>query len=140
MSPNKPLPASLKFRQANAEDLKIVRHSWFESYRRGGKAPSVRFDCYDQGQNYIIKQCLAKSSVLIAYPVEVPDEVCGYSVRQNDLLHYVYVKHAYRRLGIATQLAEGSKVYTHETIPGVKLANKLHLQYNPYWLYAVVTK
>ncbi len=125
---------ALSYRLASNDDKKIIRHSWFESYRRGGKAPAVRFEYYDPGQNWVIRQALERGKTTVAYATSVPDEVCGWACIEGDVLHYVYVKHAYRRLGIATELAKQAKFYSQETIPGLKLARKLQLQYNPYYI------
>lgn len=125
---------ALQFRKATPEDLKFVRHSWFESYRKGGKAPDTRIEFYDHGQNWIMKQAFRRGQVIVAYATEVPDEICGWTCVEGEVLHYVYVKHAYRRLGIATELAKKAKFYSQETIPGMKLAQKLKILYNPYYL------
>lgn len=122
------------YRKATPEDLKIVRHSWFESYRRGGKAPSVRFDFYDHGQNFIIKRALERGVTTVAYAQVAEDEVCGWANQEGDCLHYVYVKQAYRRLGIASELASKAKFYSHETLNGMKFAQKMKMLYNPYYL------
>lgn len=134
-------------RHPTPEDLKFVRHSWFESYRKGGLAPLVGFDVYAAGMNKLLDRLL-HGDVHVAYATEVPDEIVGWVCR-NELvttrvprhLHYVYVKQAYRRLGIATQLIEDvkcgpiSNMYTHETRAGRGFAQKLALRFNPYLLF-----
>lgn len=127
----------LLLRRATPDDLKFVRHSWFESYRKGGRAPDVRFDVYAGGQRPLIERITESLGATIAYPREIPDEICGWICYFGRVVHYVYVKQAYRRLGIAAQLLAHREFeqYTQQTRVGMKLASKRGLVFNPYLLH-----
>jgi GNAT superfamily N-acetyltransferase len=125
----------LNLRPPTSDERRLMASSWFESYRRGGHAPQVRFETYKVGQGRLIDALLSTREMLVAFnPIE-PDEVCGWACFDKQCVHYVYVKQAYRRRGIATALLEGHifKYHTHETRVGRKLAAKLGTQFNPYF-------
>ncbi len=126
----------LKTRPATTEDLQFVRASWFESYRHGGKAPSCGYDIYSRGQSFLIRQLTDKNSVVVAFHPDQPDEICGWVCFQPAAIHYLYVKHAYRRLGIGLQLAQlaAPQIHTHETRGGMRLAAKVGSRFDPYLL------
>jgi GNAT superfamily N-acetyltransferase len=130
----------LDVRYANADDRRFVKDSWFESYRRGGFAPEVGFDLFSEGQRKLIDYLLdlekGDCTVLVAYPTNTPDEILGWLCFELDVLHYVYVKSAYRKMGCAAGLMERAhghfKFYSHQTRAGVQLAKKYGFRYNPY--------
>ncbi len=126
----------LSFRDATPEDLRFVRHSWFESYRRGGLAPQVAFDVYKDGQGHLIDLLLDSHGAWVAFHPEVPDEIIGWSCADGRTLHYVYVKQAYRHYGIASRLLEEDPYleFTHATRAGMHLASRRGLRFNPYLL------
>jgi GNAT superfamily N-acetyltransferase len=135
----------LAFRLAVPVDIRFVASSWFESYRRGGFAPEVAFEVYKAGQGSVIDTRIAWDDAVIATHPDVPDEICGWMVRSRApaACHYIYVKQAYRRRGIATQLASvfgGFKEHTHETKAGRHLAAKLGSKFNPYSLFNLIPR
>lgn len=130
-------PPPLSFREATPEDLRFVRHSWFESYRRGGLAPQVQFEVYKLGQGRLIDLLLQNHGAWIAHHPDVPDEIIGWSCSAGRLVHYLYVKQAYRHYGVARRLLEEDPYaeFTHATRAGMHLASRLGLRFNPYALY-----
>lgn len=129
---------NLRFRPATPADLRFVAHSWFESYRRGGGAPQVRFDTYKAGQGALIDRLLAAAPTTVAFnPIE-PDEICGWMCGDRSTIHFVYVKQAYRRMGIARALVSpvlaAGPAFTHATRIGTSLASRAGLSFNPYLL------
>lgn len=135
-SPNSLPGEVLKFRRARPDEAALVRSSWFESYRKGGCAPEVPFPTYKTGQNEIMDRLLGRGQVWVATLTEVPDEVLGWVCFDETAIHYVYVKQAYRRRGIATSLIAlaGARVFTHQTRAWRPLATRFRLQFNPYLL------
>lgn len=131
---------ALGIRTATPEDLKFVRASWFESFKQGGYAPQCAFPVYRDGMDGIIERCLAdkRAMTLVAYSTAVPDEVCSWVCVSGPVLHYVYTKLVYRRMGIATGLfAEPHviKEHTHDTRVGRSFAASIGTKYNPYHLF-----
>lgn len=75
-----------------------------------------------------------KTQILIAAFNEDDSLILGYSIFQDDTLHYVYVKGAYRNRKIATLLLENFKFnkVTHYTNQGEWL--KLDAELDPFTL------
>ncbi len=138
--------AALSIRAATEADLTFVRSSWFESYRHGGFAPQVAFPVYREGQHNIIEGCLRRGRTLVAFATVVPDEVCSWvCVEGSRIIHYVYTKQAYRKMGIARKLVEKASVdslteHTHDTRAGRSLAARIGTKLNPYPLYSPSTR
>lgn len=94
------------------------------------------FGPYQVGHNGRMRRILSGAQTIIAYFPEVPDEILGWVCREGAILHYCYVKAAYRRRGIGTGLAgSGLKTYTHQTdSTGGLFLKKAELSFNPYIL------
>lgn len=127
----------LDTRFATTDDLRFVRDSWFESFRRGGFAPDIGFDVFQEGQRNLIHYLTEKplSPVVVAFAEKTPDEILSWICFHGPVVHYVYTKSAYRKMGLADNLLAihgPFKFFTHPTRAGMKLAKKLQLRYNPY--------
>lgn len=118
-----------------SSERNLVKHDWFLSFRKF--APNVRPDVYDEYQNDQINRLIEDCPPIIATLEAVPDEVVGWSCRGDKVIHYLYVKHAFRRLGIGSILAHGAKFYTHETRAGALLFKKTGSLFNPYLVAGV---
>lgn len=123
-------------RRATTDDMRFVSASWFESYWKAtARDLGVPFGAYKPGQDALIRRLTAAGDVLVAYLISVPDEILGYSVIENETLHYVYVKSVYRRQGIATGLIQHRAArYSHKTRGAKWIAASLGLTYDPYTL------
>jgi len=134
---------ALSIRPATEDDLKFVRASWFESFRRGGFAPQVAFPTYRAGQDGIIERCLARGRTYVAFATEVPDEVVSWVCVEGGTLHFVYTKQVYRRLGTAIALVTHAfnavkarpVEHSHDTKAGRSFAAKIGTKLNPYLLF-----
>lgn len=134
---------ALSIRPATEDDLRFVRASWFESFRHGGYAPQVAFPTYRAGQSFVIERCLKKGLCFVAFATEVPDEVVSWVSVEENMLHYVYTKQVYRRLGTALALVEHAfkkakttpAEHTHDTKVGRSFAARIGTKLNPYLLY-----
>jgi GNAT superfamily N-acetyltransferase len=132
---------NIKLREPLESDLRFVRSSWFESYRKGGYAPDVGFDIYKAGHGALIGALVPGPFIAVAYASAEPDEICGWICADPVIgtIHYVYVKHAYRRMGIALRLCNLYEVryFSHATRAGLRLAAKLGIKFNPYSLFNI---
>lgn len=93
----------------------------------------------------VIKLLLEKSDCIIACDSEEPDVIYGYCIYSDQTLHYVYVKHSLRKMGLAKDLIANTikAVPTHYTIQSkvsAKIASKYSIKYNPYFLITGVNK
>jgi hypothetical protein len=79
---------------------------------------------------------LERSPPIVAVLAEVPDEIVGWACRElvNPVIHYVYVKHAYRRTGAGTLLAARCRWHTSSTRAGELFFRKIGSLFNPYLL------
>ncbi len=127
---------SLSLRLASGADMRFIHSSWHTAFWKTHARKHVLKEVYDAGMDKRIDRLLFRSHVLVAFFPEVPDEVLGWSAIEGDALHYIYVKAAYRRRGIATGLVEGrAKWYTHATDrEGRVFLERMSLKYNPFLL------
>lgn len=115
----------------------MIRHDWFLSYRQNSQVGQVvRKDVFDHGQNALIQMLIEKYPPIIATLEDVPEEAVAWMCRayKTPVVHFVYVKFAYRRKGIASLLVDGVKQYTHQTKVGDALFRKHGALFNPYLL------
>lgn len=129
-------------KKADREDIDDC--SWSElkemALRLVGRATS-RTDpqAYMEYQNRMIEVVLARAPVLVAVNKEDTDQLIGHVVYEKpNILHYVYTKGPFRRLGIARSLidaalsdAGGDIIVTHWMHLVPKLVRG-HVTYNPY--------
>lgn len=89
------------------------------------------------------------SKVRVACAEDFPDQIYGYSIveAQPDctVIHYVYLKHIYRRFHLWRKLLEEIDeakpiYYTHITHKGQIIAQKKNAIYNPYKLMIDLTE
>ena len=135
----------LKFRAPTVSDKSFIFNSWLKSFRHSPLAKPLCNEVYFKNHKVIVENILKRSRVLIACNPEDEDQIYGYIVYEpiiDDItvLHYVYVKFTYRKLGIARTIVEGSIdiknpiLYTHHTETVKRIKDKLDLIYDPYRL------
>lgn len=106
---------------------------------------STRSDLYGEipakifFRNYqlVIERILAKptTQVTVACLPDAADVVLGYSVYENDVLHWVFVKGSWRGLGVARAVIPiFPSTCTHLTRAGRHLKNKYAIVFNPFLL------
>jgi hypothetical protein len=88
-------------------DEAFVLSTWMKSYREAGAVRSVPTPIYNIGQRHRIVGILKdiESFVLVASDIDTPELIYGYMVcRAPNVIHYLYVKQAYRQMGVAKAL------------------------------------
>lgn len=131
------------FRDLAEEDVPFVYNSWLKSFRNGTMCRNVDNSIYFFNHHKIIGQLLERSKVIVCCNSLDPKIIYGYLVFEDIdgqfVLHYIYVKNIYRKLGLARKLLEQSKhdfsvlgCYTHQTQVGVVKEEKYNLLYHPY--------
>lgn len=114
-------------RFAAPADLPFIFSTWLKSYRRSPAVQGVPDKAYYAGEHALINRLILRPNtrVLVATPSDAPDIILGYAVLElpsapqgATCVHYVYVKQAFRQMGIASQLLrdlpQGS-AYSHYT-------------------------
>ena len=94
---------------------------------------------YYKEYNKVIDHLLTISTIKVACLDDDEVVILGYAVFDRDNIHYVFVKEAFRRLGIAKRLIESSLILpetcTHSTYIAEVIIEKFKLTYNPFSLF-----
>lgn len=103
------LPIGL--RPALTGDIPFILNSWMLSHldwlRSGGGTPSLSNAHYFEWQKPRVERLIATSVTLVAHNPEDEDQIYGYAVYRTKvpmLMHYVFVKYPFRKLGVARRL------------------------------------
>ena len=138
-------PALVAYRAAVPEDVNFILNSWLKSHRKA-KIPATMNDrayfrlWHTLARRIIERALTGRVTVLVACSRECPDQILGWSAyeRAKNTLHYVYVKHPYRRWGLArTMLAlhgishEAPAVWTHQTHAADQYLSRYRAGYDP---------
>lgn len=133
----------IRIRAATEEDVSFIFNSWLKSYRDSQFAKQITNTIYFAQQHKLIEKLLETCQVFVACNSTNPGDLYGYicfeKVDSIYVLHYIYVKHTYRKLGIAKMLAyytdfceEMANMYTHASKNSEHLAAKFNSIYCPY--------
>ena len=142
----KKLPVRL--RTLTEEDSPFIFNSWLKSYRFSHFGEKITNTIYFEDHHKIIDNILKKNQVIIACNPEDPSQLYGYIVAGREdsilVLHFVYVKHTFRNMGIGKTLLDAgghssdvASVYTHHTRMADKLSSKYNFVYHPYLMFDI---
>ena len=134
--------SEIKFnlREFRPDDLNFILGTWMESYffYMPSRPPK---NIYAREHSALIHKKLPICECLVACSEEDPTQILGYLITEGELLHYIYVKELFRKLGIGSRLMEEmyrnavDVVHTHYTKPIKHFDRSYHLIYNPYLFY-----
>jgi hypothetical protein len=118
----------------HASDEGLVFESWLRGLYFGNDwFHAMKFHRFNTNYHKIIEYILTRSVVNIACLREDPDVTLGYSVVDEDILHWVFIKSSWRRFGIARKLIPvGINTVTHLTRLGKQLKPR-HWEFNPFY-------
>lgn len=127
----------ITLRPMKVEDYNFISNSYLKSYRNAPGVSildnSIYYDEFKKRLDYL----LLNTECIVACHVDDPDQIFGYRIGSKPIIHYVYVKWPFRRLGIAKQLladynlGNGATVVTHQPRGWSKLAEKYRLIFDP---------
>jgi GNAT superfamily N-acetyltransferase len=124
---------------AGEQDLAYVYSTWLNSYQESGYGASLPPRVYFDTQHRTIEKLFAAGArVWVARGVTDPRWLAGWLCAARDegryVLHYAYVRRAFKRMGVATELAEHSAralgvtfegaTYTHRRRPGHEILDR----------------
>ena len=127
-----------------ATDEGFIFDSWLKSYKFMSQfAKNIPSETYYPSHRQIITGIIARptTEVLIAHPEDDADVILGYMVKERvsvHVIHYVFIKEGFRRMGIAKRLMEHGEIapsftFTHWTYAMNALVFKIpQIKYNPY--------
>ncbi len=143
-----PRMQSIEIRQATKDQLSFVFATWLRNYKHSSQfARKIKNATFFKWHHLVIERIFDRPNtlVLIATPQGESEPILGYAVLEaqdgTPVIHYVYVKDDFRRMGIATKLIAASRlpldraVFTHYTsaLDELGLLKKYTaLEYNPY--------
>lgn len=119
----------MNIRPLKDSDYNFVLSTWLKSYYEALKyyasgsvrAPYPKDDIFFQGHQAKIKGLLLTPGVqcLIMTAPDDDNQIIGWAVFDEGALHYIYVKHVFRRLGVGKKLREAVTapvtIYSHHT-------------------------
>lgn len=135
----------IRIRPANEEDVPFIFNSWLKSYRTSPFGKKLSNSIFYPEHHKLLERLLKTSSVLVACSNNDPSQIYGYIctalIEGIFTVHYIYVKHTFRKLGIAKVLyasvnPQNEKgIYTHNNYIADNLSPKYQLLYHPYILF-----
>lgn len=139
----KTLPIAI--REATEGDIPFLFSSWLKSFRSGLLPREVDNTIYFTEHHKVVEKLLKCSTTLIATSPDDPATIYGYVVYQHIdgilTLHYCYVKHTFRGMGVLRQLLKSIEhdwnttgLFSHMTKIFERLSLKYNLVYHPYIL------
>lgn len=136
----------IRLRKAGQEDVNFIFSSWLKSYKYSHFARDIIKTIYYSEHHKVIENCLQKYETLIACSVDDPTQIYGFinAGREEGIfcVNYVYIKHAFRNLGIGKALVNSfdhdfqtASVVTHTSKVVDRLLAKYNMIYHPYILF-----
>lgn len=129
-------------RKALPNDVPFITNSWLKSYRDSREVQGIPNNQYFYHQHKLIEALVPRSIVIVAAMKSDPHIIMGWLCAEVAdtalLLHYVYVKNDYRRMGIGSGMLRFVKEYeqppaiitTHTT----RLTRDL-MKHEPVWFH-----
>ena len=142
----------VQIRRATRRDVPLITSSWLKSFRDGYMVRGIPNNTYYYNHHKILEALLPRGIVLVACNEEDPNQILGWCcaevVDTALVIHYIYVKHPFRKFHIATKmvnlLLESEKppavIYTHKTVAAKNIIKDKELEwlYNPYLVFQVL--
>lgn len=130
-------------RPAKSEDVNFIKNSWSQSFRKSMQQmeSSLYNDYHDRHMVGLMERC----HCFVACNPDDHYQIYGWvlfeAVKGIGILHYIYVKHPFRRYGIGTKLYNEMEfnrklpcLATHATKCLDYITGPWKLVYNPYLL------
>ncbi len=115
------MDSDVTIREKNAVDDNFILHSWCESYRYNIVFGAIPKNIYFKHYRKFSVKILSISNCFVACNPDDSNQIYGFCVyrykEDMPIISYVFIKHAFRRFGIATMLVNklvgNSKIITH---------------------------
>lgn len=123
-------------RTATYDDLPFIYSTWLKGLYHGNSL----YRKIDQGVFYekyhqVLEALLNRSNVRLVCLADEPDVILGYCVHSDRVLHWVFVKKAWRGKGIAkTLIPDNTTTVSHLTKSGESIMKKKkpEWKFNPF--------
>ena len=135
------LPVAM--RMANETDLPFIFNAWLKSHKNSRFAKDIDSTIYFQEHHNLIEKLLKRYDTVVICSKDDPEHIYGFanggSTEGIFTLNYIYVKHTFRNMGIATTLfnafehdSASAGIYTHSNHFSAKMDRKYAMIYHPY--------
>jgi hypothetical protein len=138
----------IDIRLATERDLPFVFSSWLNHYKNFSSfARRIRKELFMKTHHKVVELILLRSStkLWIATPKGEPDVIVGFLAAERfsdtQVVHFIFVKEAFRRLGIAQAMMKEAEIsidtltFTHWTYEVDSIAKRFpEIVYDPYRL------
>lgn len=135
-------------RPAVGNDLPFIFDTFLKSYKMSSAiGKSCRNGIFFDNYRLVVDDILESSSVTIACHKDEPSVIFGYIIHQGNILHYIFIKEAFRNLGLAKALYNhglqdtdplfGYLYTTHKTFISEKIES-LKVPFNPFVLFKAI--
>lgn len=138
----KGLDGAVRIRKATEADVNFIFSCWLKSYRDSFFAQCISTTVYFSEHHKVVERLLQSCDVWVACSDtdvgELYGFICGERVQGLLVIHYAYVKHNFRWLGIGRKLLEcfnydgSTGIYTHLTKNSRALSTKFGFVHSPY--------
>ena len=116
----------LKIRPSEQSDYSFLIAAWLNNYRRESYfAARITDKVFFHHHHDIVERLLARSRVLVACVPDDPNEIIGYIVWEPGILHWTYVKKAFRKLGVGAALLKATDL--PDDLAGVSITHPTKL-------------
>lgn len=129
-------------------DIPLITNSWLTSFRDGPAVQSCPNRLYFANQHKIMEALIPRSTIIVCCNEEDHDQILGWACFEKQeraiVLHYLYVKNHFRRLGLAKQIMDilldsedvSTVFYTHRTpvVDRIRL-DRTRWIYNPFLVW-----
>jgi hypothetical protein len=141
-------------RQAIPDDRAFIMNSWLKTFEKSAYRLDIPMTEFFAFHHDVLEDLLERSSIIVAIRPPNPlrpdniDEIYGYLCVETDLrpriIHFLYVKNKYRKMGVGRSLVEDwlSDVkepvfYSHRTEDGDAFAPHVFrvAEWNPYLMF-----
>lgn len=136
----------LKVRRATNEDIPFIFNSWLRSFRETGYlAHAITNTIFYENHHRLIQKILKRSwaTTFVVCPEDHTNQILAYMVAERIdgvfVLHYVYTKHTFRKMGLAKSLLNNfdhdttfASCCSHLTKIAERFLMKYNMIYHPY--------
>lgn len=126
----------ISFRDFVPDDFNFVIATWLQGLYHGNDFfKMVEKEAYFNRYHEVLEKLIPLSKIKVAALSEDPDVILGYCVTSSHspTLHWVFVKEAWRKIGIAKDLIPKNIThYSHFSTVGLSAFQKHQWQFNPF--------
>lgn len=146
-SNSRTLPVEIRMADDNASHL--IRDSWLKSFRKSSWTQGIPNEIFYPRYGERVDKLIKSSITMVAFWEQDHDQFYGWMTgsrfKSGLIIHYCYVKSAFRKLGMGRALLESFAwkdnekiIGTHHTWAHQWLDCKYVIEYNPYIISDII--